>query len=347
MTPTIEQLGRLDPVRGLSPARLAELVRLCRCERWAPGSDPLTKQRPGPLFLYLLDGELRIVLPDGAGQVLVGGCDAANWPIGYKTAPPVRSRTITEVQLLPLDFEMLDVMMTWDEMSAAVDFGGQVAQSSSIASTAFSAEVLTGSVLSRLPPAHIHELLQRFQRVPVRRGQTIVREGDAGDYYYLIESGRCRVTRLVGGAQMELAELKTGQAFGEEALVSDSPRSASVTMTGDGVLLRLAKPDFLELLKAPLLRPLARAEAERRVAEGRARWLDVRYPAEFAEDGMPAAVNVPLNEIRTAFGLLDRNREYIVYCQSGRRSSAAAFLLAQGGFQASWLAGGLAATESP
>lgn len=348
MTPTIAQLERLEPIRGLSPARLHELAGRCACVTVPAGADPLAGAGGGPLFRYLLSGELRLVLPDGASQVLVGGCDGANWPIGYKTAPAVRSKAITELVMLSIDFELLDVMMTWDEL-AQVAAPAVEPKTDSVggASEAFSAEVLTGSILSCLPPAHIHELLRRFQRVRVRRGERVVSQGEAGDYYYLIESGRCQVSRMVGGVQVDVAELRPGQAFGEEALVADAPRSASVAMLSDGVLLRLAKPDFDDLLKAPLLRPLARAEAAARVASGAACWLDVRYPAEFAEDGLPAAVNVPLNEIRSAFAVLDRGRDYIVYCQSGRRSSAAAFLLAREGFHAWWLDGGLGQSEKP
>jgi rhodanese-related sulfurtransferase len=150
------------------------------------------------------------------------------------------------------------------------------------------------------------------------------------------------VRRRIGGDDILLAELKAGDAFGEEALVSNAKRNATVSMKTDGVVLRLAKPDFIELLRTPLLHGLSRTEAERRVAAGKAVWLDVRYAVEFSSDGLPRAMNIPLNEIRTAFGLLDRRQEYIVYCQSGRRSSTAAFLLAQHGFNAFWLEGGLA-----
>jgi rhodanese-related sulfurtransferase len=61
-------------------------------------------------------------------------------------------------------------------------------------------------------------------------------------------------------------------------------------------------------------------------------WLDVRFSAEYNDRKDGRAINIPLNEIRNAFGSLDREKEYIVYCQSGRRSSAAAFLLSQRGY---------------
>lgn len=345
MAPSLGQLQRLEPIRGLSAARLDELASMCAAECHALGSDPLL-QPAGMQFIYLLAGELRLLMPDGGSQVLVGGCDAANWPIGYKTVAPVRSRAITEVVLLRLDFDLLDIMMTWDELSAVAE-RPDVPTNWATMTGAFNAQALTSSALAKLPPAHIHELLARFERLPVRRGQRIFEEGAEGDYYYLIERGRCDVTRRIGGADVHLAELKAGNAFGEEALVSGTRRGASVIMKTDGVLLRLAKPDFVALLQQPLMRPIEQAEALQLIDQGAAVWLDVRYPAEFAENGLPEAINVPLNEIRSAFSLLPRNRCYIVYCQSGRRSSAAAFLLAQQGFDTRWLQDGLGLAEFP
>lgn len=343
MSPDVAILASLSPINGLSAARLDELARICRVESHPPGSDPL-RDTVASRLVYLLAGELRIVLPDGSSRLLVGGCDIARWPVGYKTVLPVASKAVTPVDMLAIDFDLLDIMMTWDELAAVAESrpsgSGETAHWSSMTG-AFNAQVLTAGALAQLPPAHIHELMQRFQPLRVREGEVIIREGEPGDYFYLIEAGRCTVSRRVGGADLAMAELKAGDSFGEEALVSDARRNASVVMKTDGKLLRLAKPDFAKLLQAPLLHVVDRAEAERRVAAGSARWLDVRYPAEFVENGLPGAHNLPLNEIRHALRLLDKSREYIVYCQSGRRSSAAAFLLAQHGFKASLLAGGL------
>ncbi len=344
-----ERLSCLKPVQGLSPARLDELASLCDARSFALGSDPLQELAAPAQFLYLLAGELKLDLPDGSMRLLVGGCDEALWPLGYMMGPSVRSKAVTDVLMLSLDFELLDLMMTWDGLSASANKLAtpgmpDAAMSWDTLGGAFSARLLKGSGLAQLPPANIHSLLQRFENLPVRQGQIVIREGDAGDYFYLIESGRCAVTRRVGGTELALADLKAGDSFGEEALLSDARRNASVTMRTDGMLLRLAKPDFIALLQAPLLQTLDRSAAEARVADG-ALWLDVRYPAEFAEDGLPGAINLPLSEMRNAFDLLDKAREYIVYCQSGRRSSAAAFLLAQHGFKAFWLQNGLGSTE--
>ena len=130
--------------------------------------------------------------------------------------------------------------------------------------------------------------------------------------------------------------------FGEEALLADSVRNATVTMKTDGALLRLAKAAFLKMLREPLMKRVDFAQAQKKVAGG-AIWIDVRFPAEFQTNGLPNAINIPLNDIRQATAGLDHKQQYVVYCQTGRRSAAAAFLLAQRGINALLLEGGLKA----
>jgi hypothetical protein len=145
-------------------------------------------------------------------------------------------------------------------------------------------------------------------------GQVVIREGDAGDYYYVVEAGKCLVERNVGGVSMKLAELKGGDAFGEEALVANAKRNATVTALTDGRLLRPNNAHFNELARAALRQPVQ--EASQKVRRG-ALWLDVRYPSEYQYDKLPGAINVPPAEVRNMFAVLDRTKEYIAYCQSG------------------------------
>ena len=339
-----EQLRRLEPIRALSGMRLRELSDLCLGETMSRGVNPIHWPGAQQQSIYLLSGELKLAFPDGSSNVLVGGSGASLWPLTRRPPAPCSAKAITDVELVRIDDEVLDIMMTWDQLSAGAV---PVQRSTEYAdwprmSGAFRLQNLTDGALARLPPASIDALFSRFERIAVKAGEVLVREGDAGDFYYIVDSGRCAVTRAVGGVEMPLAELKSGDAFGEEALVADSVRNASVTMRSDGVLLRLKKSDFIELLREPLLHRVGLAEAEQKVADG-ALWLDVRYPAEYRNDRLPGALNVPLDEIRNAIGGLDRRPEYIVYCQSGRRSSAAAFLLAQRGYRACWLGGGFLA----
>jgi rhodanese-related sulfurtransferase len=186
-----------------------------------------------------------------------------------------------------------------------------------------------------MPPANIKSLLEKMETILVKKDDVVVSQGTEGDYYYVLTEGEAVVTRVV-----ELATLSPGASFGEEALVSEAQRNASVTMKTDGMLMRLSKDNFNSLLKDPLLERVSPDDARQQVNKG-AVWLDVRHAKEFSHARLPKALNIPLHEIRLRLNELDKDKNYICYCSTGRRSSAAAFLLVQNGYKASVLNGGI------
>ncbi|MGP1678104.1 MAG: cyclic nucleotide-binding domain-containing protein [Burkholderiales bacterium] len=341
---SIEALRVLDPLSSLLDARLKELADLCCIEHVPRGVDPFHLRPIAGQSVYMVRGELALAYGQGSSEVIVGGSAEARYPLG-KRRVFISAKAVTDVQLIRIDDELLDIMLTWDQVAMQEQAGAmQPAPPSGtdwgVMSGLFGINNLRFGVFSQLPPAHIDELLRRFGRIEAKTGEVIIREGAEGDYYYLVESGRCQVERMIGGVSMTLAELKSGDTFGEESLVAEARRNATVTMKTDGGLLRLSKQDFNELLREPLLHAINMEQAKQKVLEG-AQWIDVRYPSEYQYDRLPGARNIPLSEIRNAFGALDMDEEYIVYCQSGRRSSAAAFLLAQHGYHVFLLEGGL------
>lgn len=343
----IRVLASLEPISTFSPARLRELLDYCHVENVAQGRDPFKEHSPHGQSVYLLRGELEVEYEDGNRVLIRAASEWARHPIG-KRQPEIRSsQAVSNVQLLRVDDELLDRMVTWDQFAYHDDVKPMALKDSSesavkklLNSGMFSAENLSNSPFAHLPSANIGKLLNRIEAIAVWDKDVIIHEGEEGDYYYLIETGRAQVTRLVGGANLVLAELKAGDVFGEEALISDSKRNATVTMKSNGVLLRLKKQDFLELMQEPLLRRISYQEARQRVAQG-AIWVDVRHPPEYRHDKLPGAINVPLNDIRNAIGALSKSPTYIAYCQSGRRSAAAAFILAQSGYDVYVLENGL------
>ena len=88
------------------------------------------------------------------------------------------------------------------------------------------------------------------------------------------------------------------------------------------------------------------AEAQELI-KGGAKWLDVRLESEHANTGLKDSENIPLFMLRLKVDALDPNVPYIVYCDTGRRSSAAAFLLSERGIQAYCLTGGLMEQAPP
>src|SRR5262245_13233278 len=342
----VETLRGFEPIGSLPDARLDEIAGHCRLETVSRNSDPFLVRSHTGQAVYLVRGELVLTYPDGSSKVLVGGSERSRYPLAHRGEVFTSAKAITEVELMRVDDDLLDVLATWDQVASTElpvkkpEREGISFANWTLMSGMFSVSSLKYGAFSQLPPEHIDELLRRFERIEVKKGDVVIHEGAEGDYYFVIESGRCKVERMVGGVSMLLADLKSGDAFGEEALVSDVKRNATVTMKNDGALLKLSKKDFVELLKAPLLQRVSAEEARAKITAG-AQWIDVRYPSEYQYDRLAGAINIPLSEIRNAFGALDKSKEYVLYCQSERRSAAAAFLLAQRGYRAFVLGGGL------
>jgi rhodanese-related sulfurtransferase len=70
-------------------------------------------------------------------------------------------------------------------------------------------------------------------------------------------------------------------------------------------------------------------------------WLDVRLPSEFDNHHKDGAINIPLYFIRLKINTLDNNKKYVLCCDTGRRSSAGAYILSERGYHASVLKGGI------
>jgi CRP-like cAMP-binding protein len=89
------------------------------------------------------------------------------------------------------------------------------------------------------------ELMQRMDVRCVTEGETIIQEGGQGDSFFIIVGGTVKITKVVGGQVMELARLSDGAFFGEMALLSDAPRTASVVAVTDCELFEISR-DTLE-----------------------------------------------------------------------------------------------------
>ncbi len=347
-------LQGFEPASRLSASRLNELAKLVIVEKVSRDINPFRMNVSQiSQAMFLLSGDLGLLYKSGDKRILRGGTDAAKFAVDAAngTQQIESAIALTDIEIMRIDLDLLDIMMTWDQIAdyqtnqSPANIGNSDIKTSNaewITNTGiFSITEIQKGLFSRLPSANIDKMFRRLSPVSVIAGQEIIKQGMDGDYYYIIDSGQARVTRAVENQSQPaiLAELSAGNAFGEEALVSDNKRNATVTMVTDGLLLRLSKKDFVELLKAPLITQLSLEAATEKVNAG-AVWLDVRFASEYKYDALPNAINVPLSELRAKIETLDKTKEYICYCQTGRRSSAAAFILIGHGFNVLVLEGG-------
>jgi len=123
--------------------------------------------------------------------------------------------------------------------------------------TASEAELIANVPFLRgLPVDARRQVLSRFEELSYGFGEVIVREGEPGDAFYILTKGKARVFTVGDdGAEVPLNVLRTGDDFGEIALLEEGVRKASVRCSGEVTALRLAREDFDRLLlELPSLR---------------------------------------------------------------------------------------------
>lgn len=333
-------LDALVPLNALKPQSRENLLKKAEVVRQPPGSTLFSVGDDARNALYVIEGAIQLLGANGkVVSRVVSGSPEAQHPLAPQSPRRVTARCETAVQLLQVDAGLLDVFLTSDQSDGLVVDELRGGES---ASDDWMTRLLQMRSFQIIPPANLHAMFMRLQPLTVAAGTVVVKQGDPGDYFYIIHSGHCRVTREApNGKPIVLADFTAGACFGEEALISNDVRNASVTAVTDCQLMRLSKQDFRQLLNEPLSRKLTFDKAAAKVQAGTAKWLDVRLPSEFATGALPGAINVPLLFLRMRLNTLDMDTSWIVVCDSGRRSAVATFVLTQRGYHAEMLDGGL------
>ena len=104
-------------------------------------------------------------------------------------------------------------------------------------------------LFAKIEPAKLKLLAFTSERMTFQAGDTVVRQGDAGDAAYIIVSGSADITVQTDGTELKVAEVGRNDIIGEIAILCDVPRTATVTATGELVTLKISKELFFRMIK--------------------------------------------------------------------------------------------------
>ena len=333
-------LKGFSPLDGLKRDNLAALARKVQLRELSPGQVLFKEGDTEKRTFYITSGILELIDQGKVVETIEGGSAQARNPVSPVYPRRVSARARDRVKFISIDSDLLDVMLTWDQTGTyeVSELQGKGDDSGDDWMTM----LLQTKAFHKIPPANIQAIFMRMQQINYKAGDVILKQGAEGDYFYVLTRGSAVVTRETPLSKegIKLAELHVGDTFGEEALISDAKRNATVTMSTDGAVMRLGKDDFKKLLNEPMLDWVDANQASQIVQNGGG-WLDVRLPSEFENHHLDGAVNIPLYFIRLKINTLDKDKKYVVCCDTGRRSSAGAYILNERGFQAYVLRGGI------
>jgi len=331
-TATLRELKPLSSLNDNDLRRLAACANIIQLE---PGERLAVSAHKNDKLDYLLAGDIDLLNVHRAKQRVHQDTLQARNPLNEALIQYSEIRARSHSALLRIDQERLEQMLQthWDK--------GYEIEELQIESDAHSmSSLLQNRCLLALPPDNIETVLALMTPVEIKAGEMIIEQGSKNDGYYTIIAGRAKVTRRPSDNAEEilLAELGPGASFGEEALITDECRNASITMITAGILMRLDKVHFNTYVVDELLENIEYSDMIKRLRNG-AKLIDVRSTDEFVRNGH--GMHIPSPMLRLRLQNLSKGREYIFCCNNGKQSTAAAFIATQLGFRASILDKGL------
>lgn len=333
-------LQLFSPFDTLSQQQLDRLLPLVRLDRLSRGQFLIKRGKPLDAIHYLVAGAVDLVDSRFDSETITAGDDRRCYPLTPESPSPVSAKIKSDADVLVVDHKAFELVSEWHSQPDSLAQCMPVMEEQGVEGDSMDGKegegmrdwmtcLLNSSLFAQVPAANLQQLFARFEPIEVEAGELIIKESEAGENFYVVESGRARIHSCIRG---DITTLGPGQFFGEEALVGDTIRNASVTMDTDGVLMQLSKEDFKSLLQEPLLRYIDGQQLNRRLlARERLQLLDVRLAAEYRNLHVKDSSNLPLASLRAKIPQLDPDITYVITDDGGKRSEVAAQLLAQAG----------------
>lgn len=284
-----------------------------------------------PSYLYAFLGSFKASWTKYEKTVQAG--DIVKLPVD---ASRVEIQALTDTFIYHIDMPGLDKLVTWMEISRQLSENHSAANRLNL--------LMNFSTLQSLPVESMFELGLRMTEFDADKDSVIFKQGDQADAFYVIVDGQAEVwqTGLYDDEPKKVATLVTGDSFGEDALVISGTRNASIHMTSDSRLLKCDKADFQELVATRCIDEVEPVSVPALLKQGH-KLIDVRYEEEHEESYIDGATLVPLNDLRTRLGEFKQDKEYVIYCRSGKRSAVAALIMSRAGLSVTSMTGGILA----
>lgn len=323
------------PFTLLSPERINEVINAVRFVEMRENEIYQMTGGKGKDYLFVIEGSLNIIT-SGNIRSIQGPEETRKSPIIMEPKPATSTLVArSNCIVCHADREMLDDLISWDEFVHMMEDDNQVLASALD-------KVRNSLVFRRMPLELVEMAFSRMHSIDVKKGESAIKQGEAGNSYYIITSGSAEVYQIgiYDDEPQKIADLQEGDAFGCDALISGSTRSETVIMKEDSTLSVLDKADFDELISNPLIKKVNQKVAKI-MFETDYIPIDVRYAEEYDDSHIPNAILIPLFELRNRIAELDKSKKYIAYCHGGSRSAVATLVLTQNQYDVMSLDGGM------
>ena len=345
---TAAQLKTFHPLLLVPDARLDALLNSGNILSLKRNQFLFKKSPPPETCFFLLTGEIEIRESFNIRHKVEAGSDQAGFALEEHCSEGASIRALSDIRVLTLPRDAVDLALASDtETGYDIHFGAdsderlEEVRFDDDYSEDWMVRILESVLMSYLSASDIQRCFIELERVSVQAGEEIVTAGSHGEFFYILMHGSAEVVTEPGGPYAgAVFALEPGDYFGEESLIADTIRNATVRMTSDGVVGRLGRAQFDSIFRKAMVQTIELEKAKSFLSESGIAYqaLDVRFPAEYRHAHLEGSRNLPIVLLRKSLRELDRNCTYLITPEGGRRSELGVFLLRQAGLQAYLLA---------
>lgn len=334
-------IRQMIPLSTLPSSQFAKLCEQLQIEKIEQGEFLFRRGDSDSDLYFLLDGSLNLQTESFVIETIRAGSEPARFAIAHQIPRKIDAVAASRIQFLRLN---ADMMKTDHETPYHENESTMMVEE--LEDDDWMTTLLRSPIFRALPPANLQRILISLEEIHFESGETIIHQGEPGDYYYIIKKGQALISRKPSpnAKEIKLAQLGDLDTFGEDSLISGEPRNVSVSALTPMTLLRLSKDQFINLIKKPTLKYIGFDELQEQLNNG-AELIDVRGPDEYKNNHLPRSINVPFFSLRMHMKALNRHHPVIVVCKDGRASESAAFILQRNKFHALVLKGGMASIK--
>ncbi len=337
MALTHELLARFSPFNTLAYEYLSKVIEKASLKEYGKGAIIFKRGRELTESLYLVSGNVDLIDSQFAVTSISSEDESHKVPLNSVSPTKVSAVAKSSVVILSVESDFSDLVLAWsesgnEEPTEVSHEKVEQAEFDEAEEGDWMSSLLQSPFFNKIPPGNIRQLFMRFKSQKVVADEVIIKEGERGEFFYVLETGSAKVQDKQGNI---LAALRPGDYFGEEALVGDTTRNATVMMLTQGKLMCLEKSDFLTLLQEPVRRFISYNDLVKNQESENNRYqlIDVRLPLERRFQSVPNSRNIPLSQLRKNLASLDQSQIYVVTDDAGRRADVAAQLLNQAGYE--------------
>ncbi len=327
-------IASLRPLNRLPKHAVDALVKQATLYQASVGETIKSRVMDEKAVHFLIEGTVQLFTENGKSETLFANDPNAKNALGKyaKSTQDMIANCPSTLVLVPWEsLEKYLIQYAPAELSSTLE----VQEILSSTSSDWMVRLLQSDLFSLLPPNNIQKVLSSIDFIDTVPEDVIITEGEAGKHFYIVDHGDFLVSKqnTKTGGEVELASLSSGDFFGEEALITDSPRGATVTSTSVGRLIRLNNETFKSFIVAPAV-PLLSADSAKSLVGKGAEFIDIREPKLYASGAIPNSANLMLTRLRSNSEALDKQRIYVVVDDTPNSARHAAFLLRAKGFDA-------------